>query len=212
MPSEPIAPRQPLTRIEQELYQFLLDFLAEHTYQPSVREIGRALKIPSTKSVADLLTSLSQKGYVRKEFGRSRGVSLVGFAGALGTMPVPLMSLNPVSGSMDTDDHVTLDRRLVAAPDAFLVRALPRGAPAHGVLENDLVLVHPSARAHDGDLVVARVGSAIIVRAMTRRGATLVLNADGDADEVELAASDDFTVLGVVAGVIRPPRRSATAE
>ena len=212
MPSEPIAPRQPLTRIEQELYQFLLDFLAEHTYQPSVREIGRALKIPSTKSVADLLTSLSQKGYVRKEFGRSRGVSLVGFAGALGTMPVPLMSLNPVSGTMDTDDHVTLDRRLVAAPDAFLVRALPRGAPAHGVLENDLVLVHPSARAHDGDLVVARVGSAIIVRAMTRRGATLVLNADGDADEVELAASDDFTVLGVVAGVIRPPRRSATAE
>ncbi len=212
MPSEPVAPRQPLTRIEQELYQFLLDFLAEHTYQPSVREIGRALKIPSTKSVADLLTSLSQKGYVRKEFGRSRGVSLVGFAGALGTMPVPLMSLNPVSGTMDTDDHVTLDRRLVAAPDAFLVRALPRGAPAHGVLENDLVLVHPSARAHDGDLVVARVGSAIIVRAMTRRGATLVLNADGDADEVELAASDDFTVLGVVAGVIRPPRRSATAE
>ncbi len=212
MSSEPIAPREPLTRIEQELYQFLLDFLAEHTYQPSVREIGRALKIPSTKSVADLLSSLSQKGYVRKEFGRSRGVSLVGFAGALGTMPVPLLSLNPATGTLDTDDHVTLDRRLVAAPDAFLVRALLRGAPAHGVLEGDLVLVHPSARAHDGDLVVARVGSAIVVRAMTRRGATLVLNADGDADEVELAASDDFTVLGVVAGVIRPPRRSPTAE
>lgn len=211
-PAEPPTPREPLTRIEQELYQFLLDFLAEHTYQPSVREIGRALKIPSTKSVADLLTSLSRKGYVRKEFGRSRGVSLVGFAGALGTMPVPLMSLDPTSGRLETDDHVTLDRRLVAAPDAFLVRALLRGAPAHGVLEGDLVLVHPSARAHDGDLVVARVGGAIIVRAMTRRGATLVLDADGDAGEVELTAGDDFAVLGVVAGVIRPPRRSPTAE
>ena len=121
------APREPLTRIEDELYRFLLDFLAEHTFQPSVREIGRALKIPSTKSVTDLLAALERKGYIRKAFGRSRGVSLVGFAGAIGTMPVPLVSLNPATGAFETDDHVTLDRRLVAATDAFLVRALPLG-------------------------------------------------------------------------------------
>jgi repressor LexA len=201
------APREPLSRIEDELYQFLLDFLAEHTYQPSVREIGKALKIPSTKSVADLIGSLEKKGYVRKHPGRSRGVSLVGFAGATGTMPVPLMALNPATGALDTDDHVTLDRRLVSAPDAFLVRALPHGAPVHGILQNDLVLVHPSARAHDGDLIVARVGAALVVRAMTRRGATLVLDGSGAGDDVELSSGDDFVVLGVVAGVIRPPRR-----
>ena len=201
------APREPLSRIEDELYQFLLDFLAEHTYQPSVREIGKALKIPSTKSVADLIGSLEKKGYVRKHPGRSRGVSLVGFAGATWTMPVPLMALNPATGALDTDDHVTLDRRLVSAPDAFLVRALPHGAPVHGILQNDLVLVHPSARAHDGDLIVARVGAALIIRAMTRRGATLVLDGSGAGDDVELSSGDDFVVLGVVAGVIRPPRR-----
>lgn len=204
------APRAPLTRIEEELYQFLLDFLAEHTYQPSVREIGRALKIPSTKSVADLLTALATKGYVRKEHGRSRGVTLVGFAGALGTVPVPLLALRPDTGELEVEDHVTLDRRLVKAPDAFLVRALPTGAPAYGVNEGDLVIVHPSARAHDGDLIVARVGGAVIVRGMTRRGATLVLDGSGSGEEVELAAGDDFVVLGVVAGVIRPPRRQAT--
>jgi len=204
------APREPLTRIEEEMYQFLLDFLAEHTYQPSVREIGKALKIPSTKSVADMLDSLETKGYVRKQYGRSRGVSLVGFAWTMGTMPVPLLGLNPSTGVLDVDDHVTLDRRLVVAPDAFLVRALPHGAPEHGILENDLVLVHPSARAHDGDLIVARVGAALLVRAMTRRGATLVLDASGAGDEVELNATDDFVVLGVVASVIRPPRVPAT--
>ena len=185
------APREPLSRIEDELYRFLLDFLAEHTFQPSVREIGRALKIPSTKSVTDLLAALERKGYIRKAFGRSRGVSLVGFAGAIGTMPVPLVSLNPATGTFETDDHVTLDRRLVAATDAFLVRALPLGAPAHGVLDGDLVLVHPSARARDGDLVVARVGGALIVRPLTRRGAALTLGPSGAGDTVELAATDD---------------------
>ncbi|MDA1081214.1 MAG: hypothetical protein O2973_05985 [Gemmatimonadetes bacterium] len=204
------TPRQSLSPIEAELYEFLLDFLAEHTYQPSVREIGKALKIPSTKSVADLLTSLATKGYVHKEPGRSRGLALVGFAGALGAIPVPLLALRPDTGELETEDHVTLDRRLVNAPDAFLVRALPQGAPAHGIFDGDLVIVHPSARAHDGDLIVARVGGAIVVRAMTRRGATLVLDGSGAGDEVELSAGDDFVVLGVVAGVIRPPRRAAT--
>ena len=206
------APREPLTRIEDELYRFLLDFLAEHTFQPSVREIGRALKIPSTKSVTDLLAALERKGYIRKAFGRSRGVSLVGFAGAIGTMPVPLVSLNPATGAFETDDHVTLDRRLVAATDAFLVRALPLGAPAHGVLDGDLVLVHPSARARDGDLVVARVGGALIVRPLTRRGAALTLGPSGAGDTVELAATDDYEVIGVVAGVVRPPRSETPTE
>jgi repressor LexA len=205
-----LSVRPPLTRIEEELYQFLIDFLAEHTYQPSVREIGRALKIPSTKSVADILTSLAKKGYVNKEHGRSRGVSLVGYAGVLGTVPGPLMSLGPESKALETDDHVTLDRRLVTASDAFLVRALPQGAPQDGILAADLVLAHPSARAHDGDLLVVRVGGALLVRAMTRRGATLILDGGGEGEVVELAPGDDFEVLGVVAGVIRPPRRPAT--
>lgn len=206
------APRPPLTPIEEELYRFLIDFLAEHTYQPSVREIGRALRIPSTKSVADLLTALSAKGYVHKEPGRSRGLSLVGFAGALGTMPVPLMSLQPATATLEAEGHITLDRRLVGAPDAFFVRALPMGAPAHGILEGDLVLVHPSARAHDGDLVVVRVGGALLVRPLARRGATIMLGGgDGGGDDVELAPGDDFAVLGVVASVIRPPRSDATA-
>jgi hypothetical protein len=43
----------PLTPIERKVYHYLLDFLAENTYQPSVREIGRRLRIKSTKTVTD---------------------------------------------------------------------------------------------------------------------------------------------------------------
>jgi len=83
--------RAPLSPIEQELYHFLLDFLSEHTFQPSVREIAKQLKIPSTKSVTDLLGALEKKGYVEREAARSRGVKIIGFAGGAGTIPVPVM-------------------------------------------------------------------------------------------------------------------------
>jgi repressor LexA len=195
--------RTPLSPIEQQVYHFLLDFLAEHTFQPSVREIAKQLKIPSTKSVADLLAALERKGYVEREAGRSRGVKLVGFAGGAGTIPVPVMHAAAGHAELVTADHLTLDRRLVPADDAFLMRATREAAPAHGVRLGDLVLVHPSSRAKDGDVVIVRSANAVLVRAMTRKGAALHLAAPGLGADLELGQGDDYVVLGVLAGVFR---------
>jgi repressor LexA len=195
--------RAPLSPVEQQVYHFLLDFLAEHTFQPSVREIGKQLKIPSTKSVTDLLASLEKKGYVAREAGRSRGVTIVGFAGGAGTIPVPVVQHVPGRAELETVDHLTLDRRLVSSDDAFLVRASSEQAPRHGVRRGDLVLVNPSTRAKDGDVVVVRLRDLIIVRAMTRKGATLHLAAPGHGEALELGPGDEYVVLGVLGGVFR---------
>jgi repressor LexA len=195
--------RAPLSPVEQEVYHFLLDFLSEHTFQPSVREIAKELRIPSTKSVADLLGSLEKKGYVEREAGRSRGVGIVGFAGGTGTIPVPVMRADGGRPELRPEDHLTLDRRLVAADDTFLIRASHEDAPAHGVRIGDLVFVQPSTRAKDGDVVVVRTANAVVVRAMTRQGAALRLAAPGQGADLELGPGDDYVVLGVLAGLIR---------
>jgi repressor LexA len=195
--------RASLSPVEQQVYHFLLDFLSDHTFQPSVREIGKQLKIPSTKSVADLLASLEKKGYVEREAGRSRGVTIVGFAGGAGTIPVPVMRAEAGRAELTTEDHITLDRRLVPAYDTFLIRAAHEAAPKHGVRLGDLVLVQPSSRAKEGDVVVVRAANAVLVRAMTRRGATLHLASPGGGNDLELGQGDDYVVLGVLAGVLR---------
>jgi repressor LexA len=204
--------RTPLTQIEQELYYFLVDFLAAHTFQPSVREIAARLRIPSTKSVTDLLASLETKGYVEREPGRSRGVTLVGFAGGTGTLSVPVMRPVARHNEPELDGHLTLDRRLVPSDDAYLVRASHEDAPAHALRRGDLVLVHPSARAKDGDVVVVRVDASVLVRALHRRGATVVLEAPLAGTDRELGPADDYTVLGVFAGVLRIPAREQAAD
>lgn len=195
--------RERLTPIEQQIYRFLLDFLAERTFQPSVREIARHCRIPSTKSVADLLASLERKGYIAREAGRSRGVTLIGFAGGTGTIPVPVLQFGAGSATSEVVDHLTLDRRLVPADDAFLIRVSDEAAPQHGVRIGDLAIVHPSSRAKDGDIVVARVANRVLVRAMERRGGTLVLHAPGAGVDCEVGQGDDYVVLGVLAGVMR---------
>src|SRR5918997_7113464 len=80
---------EPLSPTEKRVYQYLLDFLAENTYQPSIREIGKRFRIKSTKTVSDILGSLAQKGYIERDPSRSRGVRLVGYSGIGGTAAVP---------------------------------------------------------------------------------------------------------------------------
>ena len=200
--------RTPLTPIEEQVYHFLLDFLAARTFQPSVREIAERFRIASTKSVADLLASLERKGYIEREPGRSRGVTLLGFAGGAGTVPVPVMRPDGDQRAMIDDGYVTLDRQLITASDAFLARAFPHGAPEAGVLEGDLVIVHPSERARDGDMVVVRVGGALLVRSMHRIGSNIRLGASGEQPVRELGPTDDYAVLGVLGGVIRTINRA----
>ena len=66
-------------------------------------------------------------------------------------------------------------------------------------------MVDPSGRATDTALLVVRVAGRLEVRPLLERGVILRLGATGEAAELELGARDDYAVLGVVAGVIRPP-------
>lgn len=206
------APRAPLTPVEKKLWHFLIDHLAAHTFQPSVREIARHFRIPSTRTVTDLLTSLETKGYLRRVPGRSRGVVIEGLSGGGGTHPVPVVRYT-ANRSTVVDDHITLDRALVSSADCFLVRANAEEAPRHAVREGDLLLVIPTARVAEENPVVVRVGPHILVRTLVRRGAYLLLLAPAPGmQDLELGDGDDFKILGPLGLVLRltAPRHEET--
>lgn len=198
----PDTPRAPLTAVEQRVWHHLLDHLALHGYQPSVREIARHLRIPSTRTVSDLIKALERKGYVRRAPGRSRGVVLEGVSGARGTQPVPVVRWSP-DGTMLTEEHLTFDRSLLPADDCFLLRANTEDAPRVGVREGDMVLVAPSARVPEGGAVVARVGLQIFVRQMERRGSTVRLLAPAPGAQDIIAGANTVRILGPLAAVLR---------
>ena len=208
-------PKMPesLTAIERRVYHYLLDFLAENTYQPSVREIGRRFHLRSTKTVVDILQSLALKGYIERRAGRSRGVRLLGYSSIGQTQPVPLYASINSAEPVLSDDHrvrfIAMDRSFVPADDAFFLRMADDGMVDRGIQPGDLVLVNPSARAREGEAVAARLGTEVLVRTLSHRGALLALTpaASGyDHSELTLGPGDDFAILGTVATVLRPCR------
>jgi SOS-response transcriptional repressor LexA len=106
-----------------------------------------------------------------------------------------------------TVSHLSLDRALVPSPECYLVAVTDDEARPLGALAGDLALVHPVARSREGELVVVRLGDRAIVRTMARRGQAVVLRAGDGAEPLELGPQDDYAVLGVLAGVIRPPAK-----
>jgi len=200
---------EPLTQLERQVYHFLIDFLAENTYQPSIREIARQFRIKSTKTVSDLLHALEGKGYIQRDESRSRGVRLIGFAAAGATQPVACYTRVEAGESPLRDENrsafITLDRRFLPTTDVFCLKTAGAGMADRGILDGDYVMVSPSTVAKDGDVVAARIGTATTVRTLSRRGNETVLRSGDSAEApIEVRPSDDFAVLGVVCGVFRP--------
>lgn len=199
---------EPLNQTERRVYEYLIDFLAEHTYQPSIREIGRQFRIKSTKTVSDVLQALARKGYIERDPSRSRGVRLVGYTGVGGTTAVPYY--NGVQAGPQAVDpaartgHLVLDRRLATSDRSFMLRATGDAMRARGVLDGDYVVVDPTGIPEEGSLVVVRIGADAQVRTWTQRDGEATL-ASGDPAVPAIAArtGDDVSVLGVVSSVIR---------
>jgi repressor LexA len=200
---------EPLTPLERRVYHYLIDFLAENTYQPSIREIAKKFRIKSTKTVSDLLASLSQKGFIQRDQSRSRGVRIVGFSGSAATQPIPYYGRVHAGEPALLPDHregfITMDRRFLPSDDVFFLRVKGESMIGRGIFDGDYVMVSPSTRAKDGDIVAARLGEEATIKTMTHRGGTIVLEPANEADRaIEVGPRDDFAVLGVVCGVFRP--------
>ena len=208
---------EPLTNIERKVYHYLMDFLAENTYQPSVREIGKKFKIKSTKTVSELLQSLARKGYIARDPSRSRGVRILGFEATRRTQPVPyygkIAAGEPALLPENRARFITVDRRFVPSEDVFFLKITGDSMIGRGLFDGDYVMVQPTQEVGDGEMVAARIGDEATVKTLTHRDGSVVLEPANPAErEIVIGEADDFAILGRICGVFRPFCEDALSE
>jgi len=198
-----------LTPLEGSVYNYLLDFTAENTYQPSIRDIGKKFQIKSTKTVSDLLQSLARKGYIERDPARSRGVRLLGFTGGGKTKPVPyygkIHAGEPSLLPENRQGFITMDRRFIPAEEVYFLRVKGDSMIGRAISDGDFVMVNPAARPKENDIVAARIGEEATVKTLTKMNGRIILTPANPAErEIEIQPGQDFGILGVVCGVFRP--------
>ncbi len=198
-----------LTQLEGSVYEYLLDFTAEHTYQPSIRDIGKQFQIKSTKTVSDLLQSLARKGYIERDPARSRGVRLLGFTGGGKTKPVPyygkIHAGEPSLLPEHREGYITMDRRFVPAEEVFFLKVKGDSMIGRAINDGDFVMVNPLAKPKENDIVAARIGDEATIKTLRTSNGEIVLEpANPSERQITVKDDDDFSILGVLCGVFRP--------
>ena len=212
-----------LTWRQQKILQAIRDYVQRHGSSPSVREIGKAVGLSSTSSVASQLDTLEHKGYLRRDGGRLRtvGSKLPGTArtrpaGEIGEdtgtdfrgqemtgIPVlgQIAAGGPVLAEENVEDILPLPRRFVGEGALFLVRVAGDSMIGAAIADGDQVVVRQQAEAANGDIVVALVDGEMTVKTFHRFGDHVWLMPQNPA--YTPIPGDEATILGRVVAVLR---------
>ncbi|MFO7674779.1 MAG: transcriptional repressor LexA [bacterium] len=190
--------------------RLILEFVRRHVelhgYSPSVREIGAATGLKSTRAVKYHLDALVNAGSLERVPGRARALSAPARPFAL-----PLVGRvaagSPVLAVENVESYLAFSR----FEGCFLLRVQGESMRDAGIFDGDLVIVSERAEARDGDVVAARIGDEATVKYF-RPGAGRVVLEPANPDFPPLAVDpgrEDFALVGVVVGLLRtyPPGR-----
>jgi repressor LexA len=156
-----------LTTRQQEIWQFLAEYVDEHGYPPTVREIGDAVGLASPSTVHAHLANLERAGLIRRDPTKPRAIELIGRRrpeSSPTTASTPVLPLlgriaagGPLLAEEAIEDEIAVPEPLGRGAD-FLLRVKGESMIEAGILDGDIVVVHRQADAHAGDIVVALVG------------------------------------------------------
>ena len=199
---------KPLTDRQRLVLTFVEEFCRRQGYPPTVREVAAHLGV-QPRAAVDHLTALKRKGYLHREPGRSRGLSLVSRLEDQ-VVEVPILGRiaagQPLLATEQVEDTLTLPRAWVQGEEVFLLRVSGESmAPL--LLPGDLVMVRVQPRVGKGEIAVILVDEEATVKRVFEEAGGLVLKGDNP----EFAplrfppeeAAEMVQILGKVVGVYR---------
>jgi repressor LexA len=202
-----------LTKRQQEIWEFLAEYVDAHGYPPTVREIGEKVGLASPSTVHAHLANLERAGLIKRDPTKPRALELIGrVAREPGgeTHALPLLGQiaagGPLLAEQNVDAYIAVPEPLSHGGEEFLLRVHGDSMIGAGILENDYVVVRSQPDAGNGDIVVAMVGDdegtdEATVKRFFREDGRVRLQPENAAYEPIYAPH--VQVLGKVIGVFR---------
>jgi repressor LexA len=207
---------KPLTKRQKEILNFISEHIDNIGFPPTRNELSKHFGFRSPNAAESHLRALEHKGVIRIEAGRSRGIILTPLSGASlpppGNIraPLPLVGRvaagSPVLAQENIEDSYRVDPALFSPRPHYLLRVEGDSMRDAGILDGDLLAVHRTPEARNGQIVVARLDDEVTVKRFKRTGHQVSLlpeNAAFQAIQIDLRRQD-MVIEGLGVGVIRP--------
>ena len=219
------AIRPDLSPTQDSILQLIAERIEADGLPPSQAEIARALGFSGVRAAQYHLEALEAAGAIERLPGRARGIRLLRApATAQGALPLPATAESaadalhlpvlgrvaagtPIGADIGSDRTVILDRVLFAPRPDYLLEVHGDSMRDEGIFDGDLIGVHRTAEARNGQIVVARIDGEITVKLLRQSSdAIRLLPRNPDYAPIEVRPGQDFAIEGLYCGLVRPSR------
>ncbi len=192
------------------------EFIAQNTYPPTIRELGRQLGFASPRGVSDHLNSLERKGYIeRKSSARSikltpMALNLSYLSGEKKVFYLPLIGRiaagRPILAEENIEQYTPFSADILGKNKAdFALRVSGDSMIGDHILDRDIIAVRSQNTADTGDIVVALIDSEAVVKRFYRTKNILELRSSNPLyGPIKIEPGrDDLLIQGKVVAVQR---------
>ena len=201
-----------LTARQQEIWNYLVEYVDRHGYPPTVREIGEQVGLASPSTVHAHLANLERAGLLKRDPTKPRALELIGreqpvHAEAADVMRLPVLGEIAAGGPLLAEQSI---EEYVAMPAStkgdFMLRVKGESMIDAGILDGDLVIVQRAQDARNGEIVVALAGDdesfdEATVKTFYRESNRIRLQPENST--MEPIYAPHVQVIGRVVGVFR---------
>jgi len=205
-----------LTGRQQEIWDFLVDYVDRHGYPPTVREIGDAVGLASPSTVHAHLANLERAGLLKRDPTKPRALELSGRRPretprreeARRALPLvgEIAAGGPLLAADNVEEYLAVPELIERRGADFLLRVKGDSMIEAGILDGDIVVVKREQTAENGDIVVALAGTdetadEATVKRFFRENGRIRLQPENAA--LEPIYADHVQIVGRVTGVFR---------
>ncbi|MFT6790833.1 MAG: repressor LexA [Cellvibrionaceae bacterium] len=196
-----------LTARQAQVLQLIKDHMENTGYPPTRADIAKELGFRSANAAEEHLRALARKGYIEMIPNASRGIRL----SETENPGIPIIGRvaagSPILAQEHIEDYCSIKSEFFSPEADYLLRVHGDSMIDAGIFDGDLLAVHRTDQASNGEIIVARIGEEVTVKRLQhQKGSSVVKliaeNADYAPIEIDLS-HQDFTIEGLSVGIIR---------
>jgi len=203
-----------LTERQKGVLRAIQEWITEHGYPPTIRELGKRLGIRSLRGVTTHLDAIAKKGHLTRKRS-ARGIRLLVEAASstvATAMHIPIVGRiaagQPLLAQEQVEGHLAIDASLFGKTPSsathFALRVRGDSMINAGILDGDYVIVRQQPSAENGEIVVALIGEEATVKRFFKENDHIRLQPEHPSmDPIVVDSKQPLEVLGKVIAVIR---------
>lgn len=196
-----------LTKSQQKIYDYIKQYIDNKGFSPSVREICEATGFKSTATIHFHMKNMEMKGAIERVPGTNRAIKLVGYNNHSSDIDIDVPVLGrvtagiPITAVESIEGYVPVPSDLKRGRELFALRVMGESMINAGILDNDIVVVHKTPVAENGEIVVAMIDGEATVKRFYKGSKYVTLEPENDNFEPIVAR--ECEILGRVISVVR---------